>query len=165
MLVGRVSPVSPKQSDFSVTRLHFDSPKDSKKFVSSNFIIESDGVFAFNLKHKAKVSDHRLKITLHNPLIQPQDDQNRIEIVYNSKLGIIFKGKYIPLNLKSVKQIYFIIGSLNSTSGTPSRHIWLSLNGLTFADIILEESLAHSTPLQMTFDSSYSDSIELENIK
>jgi hypothetical protein len=99
-----------KNSIFS--NLHFDTKKDSHKYVQTDFVINESGIFSFNIKHRIKVTDHTLRMILHQEGGSPADD-NRIDIVYNSNHGLIINGEFMPVILKDAKSIHIIINSTN----------------------------------------------------
>jgi hypothetical protein len=73
--------------------------------------------------------------------------------VYNSKHGILINKKYLDYNLLNATAFYIILTSTNT--------LYLAVDGLSFADIIYKASINLTFPMRLTFDSRYSDSIDI----
>lgn len=88
-------------------------------------------------------------------------DVNRIEIIYNSNYGLIINEELLDYTLTNTTKVALIINS-NDTF----YQFYFAIDGLSFTDIIYYTSFPKkNSQLKITFDSQYSDSLELSNIR
>jgi len=97
-------------------------------------------------------------MVFHDPLQKPSRDNVKLEIIYNSKHGLLINNQFLAYSLVNATTLYVVLTN-------NSRMLYLAVDGLTFADIIHSQSLSNiTTPLKVTFDSRYSDALEMHDL-
>ena len=82
----------------------------------------------FHITHKPKSKFHRLRILFKEEVkdhLNPS--QPFIDLVYNSKHGLLINGQMKHVNLRNVSYLYIVIDSNNT--------LYLSANNLSFVHI------------------------------
>jgi len=97
------------------------------------------------------VEEHRFRFFLLSP------ESIVLDIAFNSQYGLKVNGELYPIKLKELSTLYIIL---------EGETLWLAINGIDFSDIILERELGKWVgPLQVVFDTGYSDSVDISNLK
>ncbi|CDW91840.1 UNKNOWN [Stylonychia lemnae] len=152
-------------SGYLLSNIRFDqNRKIDQQYFKTQHILNQQGVFVFKMQQNQRIQDKKLRLVMQNLNINSDststDDHNPIvEFVYNSKYGLLINGQQMNKGFDNITHLYFIMDT-NDT-------LYFADNATNFASIyhsIVIPGLSKMR-LQMLFDSKYSDSIDISELR
>eukprot|EP00347_Sterkiella_histriomuscorum_P015893 403355285 len=159
-------------SPYQLTKLKFEQQKrSSKKFYQTAYQLNHQGVLTYQIKQSKRGEDFKLRMIMYESNIDgnlslnnfdqiyQNQSQPLIDLVYNSKHGLLVNGKHLHKFFDNSTSLVFILDQ-NDT-------MYLADNGTSFANIYHTFKLGglSSKRLQIDFDIEYSDQIEVSEIR
>ena len=75
----------------------------AQSYYETDYYLNASGIFMFNVTTLKRSQEQRLRVLFS------QGEESRVELVYNSKHGLLVNGDYIYKDLGNVTKLFFVL--------------------------------------------------------